>query len=114
MPTGNLECPDGAKKAKRVKYAIGDRTKVGGGEDTYDLEARVFEVEGGLPVRAADDAHIVYIGGARTAMEDREDMDADHVPPSNVSTCSQRQVSPTRPRRATTSLLTELIDIMKM
>ena len=71
---------------KRIKYAIGDRAEVGSGEKTYDLEAGVFEVEEGFSVGAAGDAHIVEIGGAQTARGDREDIDADHIPPSSVST----------------------------
>ena len=106
--------PDDVNMAKHLKYAIGDRAEVGGGEDTYDLETGVFKVEGRLLVGATADAHIAGIGGARTTKEDIEDMDSDQIPPISVITCSQRQVSPIRPRRATNSSSAELIDILKM
>ena len=63
------------------------------------------------------DAHITDIVGARTARESREgreDIYVDQIPPSSVSTCSQRQVSPMQLRRAVSFSLTKLIDILKM
>ena len=95
VPTGDPNCLEDVWRAKRVKYAIGDRAEVGSGEETYNLEVGVFEVKGGLPVGAAGDSHIADTGGARRERGDREDMDADPIPPSSISSSgSNRQLSP--------------------
>ena len=113
VSTGDSDYPDNVRMVKRIKYAIGDRAEVGSGKEAYDLEAGVFELEGGLLVGAAINAYIADIGGAQTARGDREDMDADPIPPSSVSTIgSNWQVSSMQPRCATTSSSSDLIEII--
>ena len=82
VPAGDPDCPDDVRMVKRVKYAIGNRAEVGSGEETYDLEAGVFKVEERLQVGEAGNTHITNIGGDQTARGDREDMDADPIPPA--------------------------------
>ena len=62
--TGDPDCLDDVRMTKCIKYTIGDRVEVGSGEETYDLEVGVFEVEGGLTVGSSGNAHIADIGGA--------------------------------------------------
>ena len=67
VPMGDLDCMDDVRRGKNIKYTIGDRLEVGSGEETYDLEAGVFEVEEGLSVGAGGETHIADIGGSRIA-----------------------------------------------
>jgi hypothetical protein len=42
-PTGDPNCPPAIKLAKKVKYLIGERAELGGGEDLYDMEKDRFD-----------------------------------------------------------------------
>ena len=42
VPTGDPNCPDEVKQAKRIKYSIGQKAAIGGGEEDFDLESGTF------------------------------------------------------------------------
>ena len=43
VPTGDPDCPEEIRLAKRVKYLIGDRANLGGGQEEYDMETNRFD-----------------------------------------------------------------------
>ena len=45
-PTGDPNMPWEVRQAKRVKYKIGDKASLGGGEETYNLEDNTFGGDG--------------------------------------------------------------------
>lgn len=45
IPTGDPTIPSEVKQAKRVKFMIGQRVNIGGGEEEYNMENLSFEVD---------------------------------------------------------------------
>ena len=103
VPTGDPHCPADVKLAKRVKYAIGDKAELGGGEEDYTLEENSFAVPGGVPVGSAGNDRLIggLMQATRTDAQAQAAAIVDNHDPMDVSTSSlsSSRPSPTRPRR---------------
>ena len=113
VPTGDAHCPDDVSLAKRVKYAIGDKTNLGGGEEDYVLEENSFVVAGGHTVGSTGNDQL--IDGLMEGVSTRAQIEAarlDNHDPIDVSTSSlSSRPSPIRTRREKG---TDFISMMQM
>ena len=84
-PTGDPNCPDNVKLAKRVKYAIGNRAAIGDGEEQYVVETNGFIGNQPIPHGMIDDS------------DDDSDNDNDD---DNMPTLPPVQARPPAPKPA--------------
>ena len=105
VPTGDPHCPADVRLAKRVKYVIGDKAEMGGGEESYILEENRFTVPGDNPVGSAGNDQFIdglmretrtdaqaAAASAAAAMDSHDPIDV------STSSLSPSRLSPQKPR----------------
>jgi len=90
VPTGDPNCFDEVKNAKRIKYRIRQRASLGGGDEDFDLEAGVFT---GIGVFGPPPPEIALGNIARNAIPPPDDNNPDGAENILVSS-SHFRVSP--------------------
>ena len=72
VPTGDSNYPDEVKQAKRIKYGIGQKAVIGGGEEDFGLETGTFSGLGVLnepPVELASPLPSITRGSTENIQE---------------------------------------------